>query len=56
MNHKPVDWDTRLPDKLIEECHRCNDFIVTDSKIEIVLFMIDHYGQDNLRKCTAPEP
>jgi hypothetical protein len=56
MNDRLIDWDKKLPEKLIEDCHRCNDFIISDDKVQIVLFMIDHYGPENIRKCTAPEP
>jgi hypothetical protein len=56
MDKNPVDWDKKLPEKHLDECHKCGDLIVSDDKTEIVLFMIDHYGPDNVRKCTAPEP
>ncbi len=56
MQKREINWDAPLPETVIEFCHRCNDFVVTDDKAEIVLFMIDHYGQENIRKCTAPEP
>lgn len=51
----PVNWDLRLPDKLIEHCHRCGDFIVSDDKAEITLFMFDHYGREGIRLCTVPD-
>lgn len=52
---KPVNWDARLPEKMIQDCHRCDDFIISDDKAEIVLFMLDHYGKDGIRKCTVPD-
>jgi hypothetical protein len=47
-----VNWDIPLPETTIEECIRCKDFIVTNDKAELVLFMLDHYGQDGIKKCS----
>jgi len=51
-----VDWDKPIKESILVDCHKCNDFIVTNDKAEITLFMLDHYGMDYLRKCKAPEP
>lgn len=50
-----INWDQKLTETLIEYCHRCNDFIVTNDKAELTLFMFDHYGKDGIRLCTARE-
>jgi hypothetical protein len=46
-----VDWDEPINQKILQDCHRCNDFIITDQKDELTLFMYDHYGKDGIRKC-----
>ncbi len=50
-----VDWEIPLKEILLMDCHKCNDFVVTNDKAEITLFMLDHYGADYLRKCKAPD-
>jgi hypothetical protein len=50
-----TNWDIPLPESIIENCHRCNDFIVTNLKHEIALFMLDHYGKDGIRKCAIQD-
>lgn len=52
---KDVDWDQPINQKIIQECHRCKDFIITDQKDELALFMYDHYGKDGVRTCTVPD-
>ena len=51
--NKDINWDEPLNQKIIQDCHRCNDFIVTDQKDELTLFMYAHYGEVGIRKCTA---
>jgi hypothetical protein len=46
-----IDWDKPIPEKLFEDCIRCGEFIISDDKAEIALFMIDHYGET--RTCKA---
>jgi len=50
-----VNWDEPINQKILQDCHRCNDFIITDQKDELALFMYDHYGKDGIRKCTVPD-
>jgi hypothetical protein len=45
-----VDFDQPLPKKLFEDCIRCGEFIISDDKAEITLFMLDHYGSNRLCK------
>jgi len=45
-----VNFDQPLPKKLFEDCIRCGEFIVSDDKAEITLFMLDHYGSNRLCK------
>lgn len=52
---KDVNWDEPINQKILEECHRCGDFIITDQKDELSLFMYDHYGKDGIRICAVPD-
>ena len=50
-----VNWDEPINEKILQDCHRCNDFIITDQKHELILFMYDHYGEDGIRKCVVAD-
>jgi len=50
-----VNWDEPISEKILQDCHRCNDFIITDQKHELILFMYDHYGEDGIRKCVVAD-
>jgi len=50
-----VNWDEPINQKILQDCHRCGEFIVTDQKDELSLFMYDHYGKEGIRKCTVPD-
>lgn len=50
-----VNWDKPLKEPIFEDCHRCNDFIITTDKAELSLFMLDHYGKDGIRICAIPD-
>lgn len=50
-----INWDEPINQKILEHCHKCGEFIVTDQKDELSLFMYDHYGKDGIRKCLYPD-
>ena len=49
INH--INWDEPINQKILQDCHKCGEFVVTDQKDELSLFMYDHYGKDGIRKC-----
>jgi len=47
-----VDFDKPLPMYIFQSCIQCGKFTRTKDKTRLVLFMMDHYGVDGIRKCT----
>ena len=47
-----VNFDKPLPMYIFQSCIQCGKFTRTKDKARLVLFMMDHYGQDGIRKCS----
>jgi hypothetical protein len=45
-----INWDEPISKPIVESCIRCGDFVITDDKAEISIFMLDHYGENRTCK------
>ena len=48
-----VNWDVKLNKYVFESCINCGNFIRTNDKTRLTLFMMDHYGKDGIRLCKS---
>lgn len=48
---KNIDFDKKINQYILEVCIHCGKIIRTKDKKRLVLFMLDHYGKDNIRLC-----
>lgn len=46
-----VDFDKPISKKIFQSCIDCGRFINTNDKTRLILFMLDHYGEDKVKKC-----
>ena len=46
-----VDFDKPLPKYIFESCIYCGKFIRTNDKARLILFMMDHYGGEDVKIC-----
>ena len=47
-----VDFDKPLNKYIFECCIDCGKFIRTNDVTRLLLFMMDHYGGDGIKKCS----
>ena len=47
-----INFEKSLPMYIFESCIYCGRFIRTKDKARIILFMMDHYGKEGIRKCS----
>jgi hypothetical protein len=51
MMKNNVDFDKPIPKYIFESCIDCGRFTRTKDKAKLVLFMMDHYGEDGIKRC-----
>ncbi len=47
-----IDFDKKLPKYVSQTCWTCGRYIRTKDKARLSLFMLDHWGQDGIKRCT----
>ena len=48
---KNIDFDKKINQYILEVCIHCGKIIRTKDKKKLILFMLDHYGSDDVRLC-----
>lgn len=51
MKDNSVNFDKPIPMYIFESCWTCGKFVRTKNKVKLSLFMLDHWGQDGIKKC-----
>ena len=51
MAYKEIDWDVPIKMYIFESCWNCGKFIRTKNKQRLALFMHDHWGIEESRRC-----
>jgi hypothetical protein len=47
-----IDFDKKLSKYVSQTCWTCGAYIRTKDKARLSLFMLDHWGQDDIKRCT----
>jgi hypothetical protein len=47
-----VNFDKPIPKHIFESCIDCGAIIRTNDKTRLILFMMDHYGGEGIKRCT----
>jgi hypothetical protein len=47
-----VNYDEPIPMHIFQSCIDCGRFIRTNNKTKLTLFMMDHYGQNGIKRCS----
>jgi hypothetical protein len=53
FNENDIDFDKPLPIYVFEACWNCGAILRTKDKARLSLFMLDHWGMDDIRRCKA---
>lgn len=51
MSKRDIDWDVKLKKYIFQSCWTCGKMIRTKDKKKLTLFMLDHWGMEDIKKC-----